>query len=70
MRVADCKFYQSGIAKNQAEALEMLIEDHFLKYGPVTEWQDFRDDIWHKYEHHRILHANLSALKKVYNSFF
>mmetsp|Transcript_30988 Transcript_30988/g.41096 ORF Transcript_30988/g.41096 Transcript_30988/m.41096 type:complete len:227 (+) Transcript_30988:1741-2421(+) len=70
MRVADCKFYQAGVAKNHAEALQMLIEENCLPYGPLDEWQEFRETHWWKWENHRILTCNMFNLKKVYNSFF
>ena len=70
MRVADCKFQQPGIAKNHADALRMLIEEHVVPHGPVGEWQEFREKHWWQWEIHRILAANLFNLKKVYSSFF
>jgi len=48
----------------------MLIEENCLPYGPLDEWQEFRETHWWKWENHRILTCNMFNLKKVYNSFF
>ncbi len=62
MRVADLKYLKSGQAKTYAQAFQMLLDKNCFNYGPVNEWQEFRDDIWWTYETHRVLEANKFAL--------
>ena len=68
MRVAELKYYRSGVAKNHPEAFKMLIEKN-MKHGPIQEWQGFRDNNWWTYENHEILQVNQFALTKIYKSF-
>lgn len=46
-----------------------MLLDKNLKYGPILEWQGFRDNSWWTYEIHEILQVNLFALTKIYKSF-
>ena len=68
MRVAEAKYLRSGRATTYAEALSMFLQNNVYPLGPMTEWQEFRDDIWWNYETHKIMDANLNHLNKLYKS--
>lgn len=48
----------------------MMLKDNCYPYGPVAEWQEFRDNIWWCYETHRVIDANKIGLNKIYKSYF
>ena len=58
MRCAERKFYQSGEAKTQAEALSRFLEQNILPNGPLADWQEFRETVWWTWENHKILSVN------------
>lgn len=62
MRVADTKYYKSGQAKSFAQALRMLIDNNCFPFGPIAEWQEFRDNIWWCNETHKVIEANKFGL--------
>ena len=78
MRVAETKYLKAkqapdavgNFAETSAEALKKLLKDNCFALGPITEWQQFRDNIWWNYENHEIIMANQYNLQKVYKSFF
>ena len=68
MRVADLKYYKSGLAKTFAEAFQMLLDKNCFQNGMTTQWQEFREEIWWSYETHGIIAANLKHLQKIWKS--
>jgi len=48
----------------------MLLDNNCFPFGPVAEWQEFRDNIWWCMETHKVIEANKFGLQKIYKSYW
>ena len=69
VRMAACKYKDSGRWKTYALAVKTLIEDDLMTQFSIDKWEHWREkELW-TLEINDILYANSEALKKIHKSF-